>query len=105
MISLFRIISILEGISYVLLLFVAVPIKYLQNEELYVKILGMPHGLLFISYILLAFLIQFENNIFIKLKEPNHKWKPRTFFMILIASIIPFGTFYIERKYINPACK
>ena len=46
----FRIIAVLEGLSYIFLL-IAVPIKYLANNEQYVKALGMPHGILFILYI------------------------------------------------------
>jgi integral membrane protein len=86
----FRIISFLEGISYLLLLFVAVPIKYFGQDPSYVKMLGMPHGLLFITYIILAFLLKSEL-----------KWDNKTFYIILIASIIPFGTFYIDRKYLK----
>jgi integral membrane protein len=59
----FRLISFLEGVSYLLLLFIAVPIKYFQGNELYVKILGMPHGILFIGYILLLILIQKKNEM------------------------------------------
>ena len=60
MIITFRIISYLEGISYLLLLFVGVPLKYFGGNEILVKTLGMPHGLLFIAYILLAFFIKPE---------------------------------------------
>lgn len=88
--KLFRIIALLEGVSYLLLLFVAVPIKYLSNDPQYVKMLGMPHGLLFIGYVILAFLIR-----------PDFKWNSRQFFVILIASVIPFGTFYVDRKYLK----
>ncbi len=88
--TIFRIISLLEGISYLLLLFVAVPIKYFGSDPSYVKMLGMPHGVLFITYIILAFLLKSEL-----------KWNNKTFFTILIASIIPFGTFYIDRKYLK----
>jgi len=42
----FRVVSFLEGTSYLLLLFVAVPIKYWMDDPQYVKLLGMPHGLL-----------------------------------------------------------
>jgi len=86
----FRLISFLEGISYLLLLFVAVPIKYFGENETYVKMLGMPHGLLFIGYIILAIMLKYELN-----------WKSKTFWMVLAASIIPFGTFYIDRKYLR----
>ena len=51
MINLFRITALLEGVSYILLLFIAVPIKYLFDDPSYVKLLGMPHGILFIAYI------------------------------------------------------
>ena len=86
----FRLISFLEGVSYLLLLFIAVPIKYFQGNELYVKILGMPHGILFISYILLLILIQ-----------KKMKWNLKTTLVISLASIIPFGTFYVDIKYLR----
>ena len=90
MIKTFRVISFLEGISYLLLLFIAVPIKYFGENETYVKMLGMPHGLLFIGYIILAIMLKYEL-----------EWKSKTFWMILAASVIPFGTFYIDRKYLK----
>ena len=90
MITTFRIISYLEGISYLLLLFVGVPLKYFGGNEILVKTLGMPHGLLFIAYILLAFFI-----------KPGFKWNNKDFAIILLASVIPFGTFYIDAKYLK----
>ena len=86
----FRIIALLEGISYLLLLFVAVPIKYLSEDPQYVKMLGMPHGMLFIGYVILAFLL-----------KSDYKWDSKPFFIVLLASVIPFGTFYIDRKYLK----
>jgi len=90
MIKLFRLITLLEGSSYLLLLFVAVPLKYLVGDESYVKLLGMPHGLLFIVYIVLSFVMQKKMN-----------WKTFSFYIILLASIIPFGTFYVDKKYLS----
>ena len=89
MLKTFRFISFLEGVSYLLLLFMAVPIKYLGDDESYVKMLGMPHGLLFMAYIILAILLKNEQ-----------RWNPKTFWSIILASVIPFGTFYIDRKYL-----
>ena len=86
----FRLISFLEGISYLLLLFIAVPIKYSQGDESYVKILGMPHGILFVSYIVLAIVIQNQM-----------KWNLKTLGIIGLASVIPFGTFYVDKKYLQ----
>ena len=87
LLKIFRIIAFLEGLSYVLLLFIAVPIKYLNNDPSYVKILGMPHGLLFMGYIALAIVLRTDN-----------KWIKYNSFMVLMASVIPFGTFVVEKK-------
>lgn len=89
MISLFRIIAFLEGLSYLGLLFIAVPIKYLADDPQYVKMLGMPHGIFFIAYIILVFLVKEEL-----------KWTSKQFRFVLLASIIPFATFIVDRKYI-----
>lgn len=91
-INLFRIVALLEGISYILLLFIATPIKYLANDPQYVKLLGMPHGILFIAYIALAFV--FKNDF---------SWNNKQFIKVLLASIIPFGTFYIDKHYLKTA--
>ena len=90
MIKLFRLITLLEGSSYLLLLFVAVPLKYLMGDESYVKLLGMPHGVLFIAYIILSFVMRKKMN-----------WNTTSFIIILLASIIPFGTFYVDKKYLH----
>ena len=50
--NIFRIVSFFEGVSYLLLLFIATPIKYLQGDASYVKMLGMPHGILFMQLLL-----------------------------------------------------
>lgn len=90
MIKMFRIITLLEGISYILLLFIATPIKYFGDDPSYVKMLGMPHGLLFIAYIIFAMVLRSEQ-----------KWDKKTTAIILLASIVPFGTFYVDRKYLK----
>ena len=89
--NIFRIVAFLEGVSYLLLLFIATPIKYISENPEYVKLLGMPHGILFILYVILAFLIKAEM-----------KWTGKTFGLVLIASVIPFGTFYVEKKFLKP---
>ncbi|MEC7863552.1 MAG: DUF3817 domain-containing protein [Bacteroidota bacterium] len=81
-------VAFLEGISYVLLLFFAVPLKYWGENEQYVKLLGMPHGLLFLSYLILACLLKNTKN-----------WNFKDFSIVLLASILPFGTFYVDWKY------
>ena len=90
MIKIFRFVAFLEGISYILLLFIAVPIKYLLNDPTYVKLLGMPHGILFIAYIILSVI-----------GKNNFKWSYLEFFIVSAASLIPFGTFYVDKKYLR----
>ena len=90
MIKLFKITSFLEGVSYILLLFIGVPVKYIAGEEILVKLLGMPHGVLFLAYIVLALLIR-----------SKMEWGTKSTFYVLIASLIPFGTFYVNRNFIK----
>lgn len=86
----FRIISFLEGVSYLLLLFIATPIKYIHGNTEYVKLLGMPHGILFVLYILVAILMKQKSN-----------WNLKTFGIILVGSIVPFGTFYVDKNFLR----
>lgn len=90
--NIFRIVAFLEGVSYILLLFIATPIKYVSGNPEYVKMLGMPHGILFMAYVVLAILIAGEL-----------KWDKKTLGIVLLASILPFGTFYIDSKYLKKA--
>ena len=88
--KLFRIIALLEGLSYILLLFVAVPVKYSLGDPTYVKLLGMPHGILFVAYLGFAFYFKQE-----------HNWSMKTLAIVLLASVLPFGTFYVDKKYLK----
>ena len=90
MIKVFRIISYLEGISYILLLFIAVPIKYYANDPSLVKLLGMPHGLLFVAYVILSLV-----------SSKKYRWNSKKTLVVLISSVIPFGTFYVDYKYLK----
>jgi integral membrane protein len=88
MVLFFRLIAFLEGLSYVLLMAAAI-YKRTHGSKYFVKLLGMPHGILFVIYIILAFVL-----------KTYFKWDLKTFSIVLIASILPFGTFYIEKKYL-----
>ena len=85
----FRIVAFLEGVSYILLMTIGLYFKYQLNDDIYVKLLGMPHGILFVLYIVLAFLLRKKEN-----------WNFIEFAIILFASLVPLGTFYIDRKYL-----
>ena len=90
MVSTFRKIALLEGLSYIILLVIGVPLKYLFNNDWVVKLLGMPHGILFIAYIIFSLILY-----------KKMKWSNLDFTIILSASLIPFGTFYADRKHFN----
>lgn len=90
MLKFFKVVAILEGISYLALFSNMLFIKP-NNIDLYKSLLypiGMSHGILFIGYVLLAFV----------LRKPQN-WDFKTFSVIQLASLIPFGTFYVEKKY------
>tara|TARA_B110001454_G_C12709586_1_gene430159 strand:+ start:1414 stop:1686 length:273 start_codon:yes stop_codon:yes gene_type:complete len=88
--SIFRVVSFLEGVSYLLLMSLGLYYKYALNDPSFVKMFGMPHGILFMLYIVLAIMIKKEMN-----------WNVKTLGIVLLASILPFGTFYIDKKYLR----
>ena len=92
MTKIFKFTAISEGISYIVLLINMLFVKP-SNIELYKSLLfpiGMTHGILFMAYIYLAFMIKDRQN-----------WSLKDLFFVILGSVIPFGTFYIEKKYIT----
>ena len=92
MVKIFKAIAILEGISYLALFSNMLLIKP-NNFELYHQLLypiGMSHGILFIGYVLIAIVIRKSQN-----------WNLKNLGIVLLGSLLPFATFYIERKYIK----
>ncbi len=86
-----RLFGFLEGISLLVLLFIAVPLKYWYHNPFLVSGIGPVHGLFFLLYVLNALSVGVEQ-----------QWKFRTTtWKILLACIIPFGTFYIDRKILS----
>lgn len=83
----FRQIAVLEGISYLLLLFIAMPLKYLANIPEAVKYTGWAHGVLFMLYGIM--LIQVWQ---------HYNWKFSKAALVFIASLLPFAPFYVDRK-------
>ena len=92
MLRFFKIIALIEGVSALLLFFFAMPMKYILNEPIYVKHIGMAHGILFTIYIIFATILKY-----------SEKWFFKKYIIICLASIPPFGTFYIEKKYLRNA--
>lgn len=85
-----RLSGTIEGISYLLLLGIAMPLKYLADWPWGVKYVGWAHGILFILFVGLAFWYM------IKHKQPL-LW----FIYAFIAALLPFGPFVFERRYLD----
>ena len=85
--SWFRKVAFAEGISFLVLLLIAMPLKYFANLPMAVTIVGGLHGILFVGFIILAYMVKEETN-------KSFGWLLKSF----IASIIPFGTFYMDAK-------
>ena len=83
-----RIIGLLEGISYLVLLGIAMPLKYYFDQPEMVKIVGMAHGVLFVGYVLALLIV-----------HVLHKWNVLKTIGAFIASLVPFGTFYADKKW------
>ncbi|MBK5270200.1 MAG: DUF3817 domain-containing protein [Bacteroidia bacterium] len=83
----FRRVAIAEGISFLTLLLIAMPLKYFAKMPLAVSIAGSIHGILFITFLVLAFEYKGETG-------KNLKWLATAF----IASIVPFGTFILDKS-------
>ncbi|AZA73813.1 DUF3817 domain-containing protein [Chryseobacterium indoltheticum] len=86
-----RIIAILEGFSLLTLVFIAVPLKYGFDNPALVKMMGPIHGSLFLLFLFNTLSVGVEQNW--KFKETT--WK------VLLACIIPFGTFYVDKKILS----
>jgi len=85
-IGVLRLLAILEGISY-LGLFITMPIKYILEEGMPNKIVGMAHGVLFIAYCAMVYYVNTEV-----------KWDKKANFWAYLASLLPFGTFVADAK-------
>ncbi|MBM9548777.1 DUF3817 domain-containing protein [Leptospira sp. 201903074] len=82
----FRILAFLEGLSFLTILFVTMPLKYLYQSPEPNKIVGLVHGLLFLLYLVELFQVKVEL-----------EWKAKKTILAALASVVPFGTFIAER--------
>lgn len=79
--------GIAEGISFLVLLGIAMPLKYIFHQPMAVKIFGWAHGILFIAFLVLAWEVKTDRN-------KSFKWFATAF----LAAIIPTGTFFFDKK-------
>jgi len=86
----FKIVAILEGVSFLVLLGIAMPLKYVFGLPATTQIVGMAHGILFIAYVLMVVIIRKQLD-----------WNLKTTALALTASVLPFGPFVVDRKLLQ----
>lgn len=85
--QLFRKVAFAEGVSFLLLLGVAMPLKYLAGQPLAVRVVGSAHGLLFVAYAALVALLWLRR-----------RWTFSFASWAMALSLVPFGTFWLDRQ-------
>lgn len=85
-----RVVGFLEGLSYLLLLGIAMPLKYMLDMPQAVRVIGMAHGILFVIFIWLTVYCKFR-----------YHWSFGRMILLWIASLLPFGTFYADYKWLR----
>lgn len=83
----FRIVALGEGVSFLVLLGIAMPLKYLAGLPLAVRVAGSAHGALFVAYV--AFIVFFV---------AKKRWNGQLAIEAFVAGFLPFGTFWLDRK-------
>lgn len=85
-----RVVGFWEGISFLVLLGVAMPLKYLAGWPLAVRVVGMAHGVLFILYVIAAIAAAIA-----------YAWPWKKTALVLVASVLPAGPFVVEAKVLR----
>jgi integral membrane protein len=88
--TLFRFVGWLEALSYLLLLGVAMPLKYVWGDPSWVRVVGMAHGLLFLAYCAAALWL-----------SQTEGWSHRKLAYAWIASFLPAGPFVFDAKILD----
>lgn len=85
-----RITGFLEGLSFVILLVIAMPLKYVAGKPEMVSVVGMVHGVLFVLYIFLTVAAKIQ-----------YQWSLKKMLLLWVASVVPLGTFYADHKILR----
>ena len=83
----YRVAAWVTGIGLVILVFVAMPLKYFFGQPLLTAIVGMAHGFLYMAYIVITLLL-----------AERCRWRPVDALVILVAGTIPLASFFAERR-------
>ncbi len=91
MLTTFRMIAVLEGFSYLALFGFSMPLKYWAGLPEYNIYIGYAHGFLFMAYLTMAIVMFVDRS-----------WSRNTLIKLLLASVLPFGTFYLDQYFLKP---
>lgn len=90
--GLLRIIGLMEGVSCLFLFGIAMPLKYIWDNDNFIYSTGLAHGLLFTLYIFFVLLVTYQL-----------KWSFSKCFWAILAGFVPFGTFIADKKLFRTA--
>ena len=88
----FRVMAWVTGVMLLILVFVAMPMKYIGDDDSLVRIIGVAHGWLYIVYIITALTLAYQA-----------RWRPLRTLLVLLAGTVPFASFVAERKVVAAA--
>ena len=90
----FRVMAWVTGVMLLVLVFVAMPMKYFGDDESLVSVVGVAHGWLYLVYLLTALTLAYQA-----------RWRPLRAILVLLAGTVPFASFVAERKVVADANK
>lgn len=90
-----RLLGLIEGWSFVVLLFIAMPLKYFAGQPMAVKIVGMAHGVLFLALCAAALQAQVE----------DEAWPLKRTALVILGALLPFGPFVVEKCVLAPVAR
>lgn len=86
-----RLVGFLEGLSFLVLLGIAMPLKYFAEQPEAVRVVGMAHGILFLAYVLAIVHAHVEYD----------EWPLKRSLVLFLASLLPFGPFIADHKLLR----
>lgn len=84
----FRVVSLVEGVSYIVLVGVAMPLKYFAGNTTAVPLVGRVHGGLFVVFMIALASVALAD-----------RWSRREVAIAFVAAMLPFGAFWLERRF------
>jgi integral membrane protein len=85
----FRVMAWVTGVMLLILVFVAMPMKYIGDDDSLVRIVGVAHGWLYIAYVITVLTLAYQAH-----------WRPLRTLLVMLAGTVPFASFVAERKVV-----